>query len=171
MRLELFAAPGADALDRTLSAVSKERPDALFVLADPAFVVHRTRIVEFAKQNRLPAMYPHREYAEAGGLMAYGTDLRDNYRRAATYVDKILKGAKASDLPVEQPTKFELVINAQDGQGARPDGPAIAAAASGQGHRMTDAQRIFWAGAGEGVELRASTGPGLALARLRPVSG
>jgi putative ABC transport system substrate-binding protein len=67
--------------------------------------------VEFANKNRLPAMYPHREYAEIGGLMAYGADLRDNYRRAATYVDKILKGAKPADLPVEQPTKFELVVN------------------------------------------------------------
>jgi putative ABC transport system substrate-binding protein len=111
VRLQLLEVRGADAFDRAFSAVSRERSDALLVLADPAFVFHRTRIVEFANQNRLPAMYPHREYAEAGGLMAYGTELRDNYRRAATYVDKILKGAKAADLPVEQPTKFELVIN------------------------------------------------------------
>jgi putative tryptophan/tyrosine transport system substrate-binding protein len=75
------------------------------------FVFHRTKIVELAKRDRLPAMYPHREYAEAGGLMAYGTDLRDNYRRAAIFVDKILKGAKPAELPVEQPTKFDLVIN------------------------------------------------------------
>jgi putative ABC transport system substrate-binding protein len=67
--------------------------------------------VEFANKNRLPAMYAHREYAEAGGLMAYGASLPDLYRRAATYVDKILKGAKPADLPVEQPTKFEFVIN------------------------------------------------------------
>ena len=111
VRLQLLAVQEADAFDRAFSEIRRERPDALLVLADPTLVFHRARIVEFANQNRLPAMYPHREYAEAGGLMAYGTDLRDLYRRAATYVDKILKGAKAADLPVEQPTKFELVIN------------------------------------------------------------
>ena len=111
VRVQLLGVREANAFDRAFSAVRKERADALLVLADPTFVFHRTRIVEFANQNRLPAMYPHREYAEAGGLMAYGTDLRDNYRRGASYVDKILKGAKAADLPVEQPTKFELVIN------------------------------------------------------------
>jgi putative tryptophan/tyrosine transport system substrate-binding protein len=111
VRLQLVEARGAGALDRAFSTVRRERSDALLVLADPTFVFHRKRIVEFANQQRLPAMYPHREYAEAGGLMAYGTDLRDNYRRAATYVDKILNGATPADLPVEQPTKFELVIN------------------------------------------------------------
>ena len=98
-------------LDGAFSALTKDRPDALLVLADPGFVVHRARIVEFANTSRLPAMYPHREYAEAGGLLAYGADLRDNYRRAAIYVDKILRGAKPADLPVELPTKFELVLN------------------------------------------------------------
>ena len=101
----------ADEFDSAFSAITRERPGALFVLFDPAFVVHRVRVVEFANESRLPAMYPHREYAEIGGLMAYGPDLKDNYRRAATYVDKILKGAKPADLPVEQPRKFELVIN------------------------------------------------------------
>ena len=98
-------------LDAAFSALTKDRPDALLVLADPGFVVQRARIVEFANTSRLPAMYPHREYAEAGGLLAYGADLRDNYRRAAIYVDKILRGAKPADLPVELPTKFELVLN------------------------------------------------------------
>ena len=99
------------ALDGAFSAIAKERPGALFVLFDPVLLGHRTRITEFANKNRLPAMYPHKEYAEAGGLIAYGVDLRDNFRRAATYVDKILKGAKPGDLPIEQPTKFELAIN------------------------------------------------------------
>ena len=111
VRLQLLGVRGDDAFDSAFSAVTKERPDALFVLFDPLLFLHRTRIVEFANKNRLPAMYAHREFAEVGGLMAYGADLRDNYRRAAIYVDKILKGAKPADLPVEQPTKFELVIN------------------------------------------------------------
>ena len=71
----------------------------------------RRRILDFAAKNRLPAMYAQNEYVEAGGLMSYGPDMPASYRRAATYVDKVLKGAKPSDLPVEQPTKFEFVIN------------------------------------------------------------
>ena len=75
------------------------------------FVIERRRLVDLAAKNRLPAVYPWRDGVDAGGLMSYGPDLADNYRRAATYVDKILKGARPGDLPVEQPTKFELVIN------------------------------------------------------------
>jgi putative ABC transport system substrate-binding protein len=101
----------ADALDDALSSVTKERPDALLVLFDPMLFTHRTRIAEFANSRRLPTMYPHREYAETGGLMSYGASIPDLSRRAATYVDKILKGTKPADLPVQQPTKFELVIN------------------------------------------------------------
>ena len=111
VQLQLLGVRGVDAFDSAFSAVTKERPGAFFVLFDPMLFTDRTRIAEFANQHRLPAMYPHREYAEAGGVMAYGADLRDNYRRAATYVDRILKGARPADLPVEQPTKFELVIN------------------------------------------------------------
>jgi putative tryptophan/tyrosine transport system substrate-binding protein len=111
LRVHVLGVRGADALEGAFSTIAKERPDAFFTLADPMLFVHRMRIAEFANKNRLPATYPHREYAEAGGLMAYGADLRDNFRRAATFVDKILKGAKPADLPVEQPTKFELIIN------------------------------------------------------------
>ncbi len=111
VRVHLLEAREADAFDRAFSVVARERPGALFVLFDPVFFNHRARIVALTNENRLPAMYPHREYAEAGGLMAYGADLHDNFRRAATFVDKILKGAKPADLPVEQPTKFELGIN------------------------------------------------------------
>jgi ABC-type uncharacterized transport system substrate-binding protein len=96
--------------DRAFTAMTRERPDALIVLGDPLFL-ERERIAEFAAKRRLPAIYDHRVYAEAGGLIAYGSDLREWYRRAAVFVDKILKGAKPGDLPVEQPTKFELVIN------------------------------------------------------------
>jgi len=75
------------------------------------FISERRRLVDLAAKNRLPAVYPWREFVDAGGLMSYGLNVADLFRRAATYVDKILKGAKPADLPVEQPTKFELVIN------------------------------------------------------------
>ena len=81
------------------------------MLADRVFLHNRARIVDFAARNRLPAVYPYRELVDAGGLMSFGPNYADMHRRAATYVDKILKGAKPGDLPVEQPTKFELNIN------------------------------------------------------------
>jgi len=93
------------------AAIARARPDALVVVLDPFTLVHRKRILEFAAANRLPAMYELRVFVDEGGLMAYGPSVTDMSRRAATYVDKILKGAKPADLPVEQPTRFELVIN------------------------------------------------------------
>ena len=98
-------------LESAFSAMAKERVDALLVANDPMLFAQRGRIVDLAAKARLPGMYEWREFSEAGGLMSYGANLADQYRRAATYVDKILKGAKPADLPVEQPTKFELVIN------------------------------------------------------------
>jgi putative tryptophan/tyrosine transport system substrate-binding protein len=90
----------------------RRHADALIVLASPFFFAHRTRLVELAAKHRLPTMYHQQEYVVgSGGLMSYGPNLRELFRRAATYVDKILKGVKPADLPVEQPTKFELVIN------------------------------------------------------------
>ena len=97
--------------DRAFASISAERAQALVVVIDPLIVRYRGRIAELAAKNRLPAMYGFREFAEAGGLMAYGANVAELCRRAATYVDKILKGAKPGDLPAEQPTKFELVIN------------------------------------------------------------
>ena len=97
--------------ESAFGAGKKERAGALFVMASPMLPVHRKPLVELAARNRLPAMYDRREYVEAGGLMAYGPSFPDLIRRAATFVDKILKGAKPADLPVEQPTRFELVIN------------------------------------------------------------
>ena len=102
---------GVDDFDGVLAATKRERPDALLTLVDPVTFAQRRLIADFAARERLPAMYALREFVEAGGLMSYGVDLRDLFRRGATYVDKILKGAKPGDLPVEQPTKFELVIN------------------------------------------------------------
>jgi putative ABC transport system substrate-binding protein len=91
--------------------MTRARAGALAVLATPVFDSERRRLVDLAAKNRLPTLYSYRSYVEAGGLMSYGPDLADSFRRAATYVDKILKGAKPADLPIEQPTKFELVIN------------------------------------------------------------
>jgi len=93
------------------AAITRDRPDALVVLDDSLMFRHRKRIAEFAAKNRLPTVCASKEYADAGSLMSYSSNLLDDFRRAATYVDKILKGAKPADLPVEQPTKFELVIN------------------------------------------------------------
>jgi putative tryptophan/tyrosine transport system substrate-binding protein len=98
-------------IETAFRAASKERADAVLVLAGPFFISKRTRIIELAVKNRFPAIYNAAEWAEAGGLMTYGTSFTDLFRRAATYVDKILKGAKPGDLPVEQPTKFEFIIN------------------------------------------------------------
>ena len=91
--------------------MEKARDSALLVILSPLVTLNSRRIVELALKYRLPGMYPTKQFAEEGGLMAYGPLMADLYRRAATYVDKILKGAKPGELPVEQPTKFELVIN------------------------------------------------------------
>ncbi len=98
-------------IDRAFASMARERADALIVQQDPFTIAHRTRIADLALKNRLPTISTFREFPEAGGLMAYGTNLDDLYRRAAAYVDKILKGAKPGDLPVEQPMRFELLIN------------------------------------------------------------
>jgi putative ABC transport system substrate-binding protein len=102
---------GPDDLERTFSAIKKEHATALSALWNGVNNNYRSRIVDFAAKSKLPAMYPDREFVEAGGLMSYGPNFAELFRRAAVYVDKILKGAKPADLPVEQPTKFELVIN------------------------------------------------------------
>ena len=93
-------------LDAAFEAVTRARPSALITLPDGMLLANKTRIIDFAAKNRLPAIFPDQEFAEAGGLMAYGPSLASNFRRAATYVDRILKGAKPADLPIEQPTKF-----------------------------------------------------------------
>jgi putative tryptophan/tyrosine transport system substrate-binding protein len=111
VRLQLVEARGPEDFDRAFSERTRARADALTVLPSAMFINERRRLVDLAAKNRLPAVYPVREFVDAGGLMAYGANIPDLYHRAATYVDKILKGAKPGDLPVEQPTKFELVIN------------------------------------------------------------
>ena len=121
-----FLAPAAQALGVTLQsfevrdpadfdnafvAITRARPDALLTLGDPLMVTYRASVATFALNAGLPAMFTHRQFVEVGGLMSYGANFPDLFRRAARYVDKILKGAKPADLPVEQPTKFELFLN------------------------------------------------------------
>jgi putative ABC transport system substrate-binding protein len=113
VRLQVLEARGPADFDTAFTEMTRARADALAVLTSSMLFGERRRLVGLAAKNRLPAVYPWREGVDAGGLMAYGPDLADLLRRAATYVDKILKGAKPGDLPVEQPTKFELVINLQ----------------------------------------------------------
>ncbi len=97
--------------DRAFATITRARPDALYVVADPLIAFHRNQVTEFAARNRLPAIYGTREFVTAGGLISYAPSVPDIWRRGATYVHKILEGAKPGDLPIEQPTQFELVIN------------------------------------------------------------
>jgi ABC-type uncharacterized transport system substrate-binding protein len=101
----------ANGFDRVFAALNKKRPDGLYMPGSPLMRANRKRIADFALKSRLPAMYSVREAVDAGGLMSYDADTTDSYRRVAAYLDKILKGAKPADLPVEQPTKFEFVVN------------------------------------------------------------
>jgi putative ABC transport system substrate-binding protein len=101
----------ADDFERVFAAVSKQRPDGLYVSLGPLMNANQKRIVGFALESRLPSVYPRREDVEAGGLMYYGADQAESYRRVAYFVDRILKGTKPAELPVEQPMRFEFVIN------------------------------------------------------------
>src|SRR5262245_23793700 len=111
VRLQLVEARGPADIDRAFSEMTRARADALTVLSTPMFGSERRRLVDLAAKNRLPTMFSFRGYVDAGGLMSYRSNLPDLSRRAAVYVGKILKGAKPADLPVEQPTKFEFVLN------------------------------------------------------------
>jgi putative tryptophan/tyrosine transport system substrate-binding protein len=111
IQLRVVEARGPDQFEAAFAAMAQGQTKALLTLEDSMFWLNRRVLAEIEAEHRLPTMHPLREHVEAGSLMAYGPDLRDLFRRAATYVDKILKGAKPGDLPVEQPTKFELVIN------------------------------------------------------------
>ena len=111
LKLQSLGVRGANDFDGAFEAALKERAQALITLPQPLINTHRNRVVGFAAKNKLPAIYPAPEYVDAGGLMSYAPVYTDLFRRAATYVDKILKGAKPADLPVERSTKFEFVIN------------------------------------------------------------
>ena len=111
LAVQLYGARDLDELQKALNKIAQSAPDILLVLNDPFMFTYRKFIVDTAAQLRLPAVYGYREYAEDGGLISYGASIIDTYRRAAGYVDKILSGVKPADLPIELPTKFELVIN------------------------------------------------------------
>jgi putative ABC transport system substrate-binding protein len=111
LQLSHLEVRGAEDIDRAFGAAASERVDAVMPLSSALFNAEMRRIVSLAARHRLPGLFEHRDYVEGGGLMSYGPDIRDIFRRAATYVDKIFKGARPADLPVEQPTKFELIIN------------------------------------------------------------
>jgi putative ABC transport system substrate-binding protein len=111
IQLQTLEVRGPNDFDKAFSAITKGHANALLTLPDPLSNSQGKRIADFAAKNRLPAMYPRMEFVDAGGLMVYGPSYNDLFRRAATYVDKILKGAKPADLPVEQPKKFEFIVN------------------------------------------------------------
>jgi putative ABC transport system substrate-binding protein len=111
VRLEMLEVRSRDAFEGAFAAMAEARVGAVLVVTDAVFIFHAARLAELAARHRLPSMHSLRESVEAGGLMSYGPDLADQARRAAAFVDKILKGAKPADLPIEQPTKFDLVIN------------------------------------------------------------
>jgi putative ABC transport system substrate-binding protein len=113
---------GRDEIEGAFTALTKAHTQGLVVLPNPVTLTNQAQIVELATKNRLPAMYPWPEFTEAGGLLAYSTDRTDMYRRSAAFVDRILEGAKPADLPIEQPTKFELVVNLKT---AKALGPTI----------------------------------------------
>jgi putative ABC transport system substrate-binding protein len=111
VQLQILNVKKPDEIENAFAAMVREKADALTVLTQNIFFRNRTRIVELAAQSRIPTMYPRSGYAEAGGLISYGPDRQASQQRAAYFVDRILRGAKPAELPVERPTKFELVIN------------------------------------------------------------
>jgi len=111
MKFQLLDVRERQEIDGAFAAMARDRAQALLVVSDPMFFAQRERIVDLAAKHRMPGIFEWREFAEAGGLLSYGANIAEQYRRLAAYVDKILKGAKPGDLPIEQPTKFELVVN------------------------------------------------------------
>ena len=155
-------------LESALAAMMREHPDAFMMTADPMHLLHAALIIDFVNKRRLPAMYQVKESAVAGGLMSYGPYRPDLFLRAATFVDKILKGAKPGDLPIEEPRQVRAGHQPQDREGPRPDDPAIAPAAGGSGDRVMD-RRAFIAGIAVGLlaaPLAAEAQPAAKVARI-----
>ena len=131
VQLQVLETQTPSDLDNAFSAMAKARVDALAVWADPMFFTHQKKILDFAAKSRVASVFEQKEYVEAGGLMSYGINVADLFHRSATYVDRILKGTKPADLPVERPTKFEFVINLKTCAADRRDDSAVAADAGG----------------------------------------
>jgi putative tryptophan/tyrosine transport system substrate-binding protein len=113
LQIQVLNASNGREIDTAFTSLARDRPDALFVGGDQLFTLRHVQLVHLASRHGVPATYGGRRFAEAGGLMTYGTNTADSYRQTGVYVGRILKGAKPADLPVEQSTKFELIINAQ----------------------------------------------------------
>jgi putative ABC transport system substrate-binding protein len=124
LRLQLIEVRSSEEFERAFANMAKERVDALFPLPSPMLYQERKRLVDLAAQYRLPAVYNAREFVDVGGLISYGASVPELNRRAAAYVDKILKGAKPSNLPVEQPTKFDLAVNRKTAKSLGIDVPS-----------------------------------------------
>jgi len=116
VQLQVLAVHRSEEFDSAFAAMSRKRTEALLILADPLFAFHRKRVADLSAKHRLPAMYGTRQFVDAGGLMSFWAHEGDLYRRVASYVDRILKGAKPGDLPIEQPTRFEFIINLKTGK-------------------------------------------------------
>jgi putative ABC transport system substrate-binding protein len=136
VRLHVLNARDPDNFEQAFAAMTRERVGALLVWTDGMFILYRGRIIELAAQHHLPAMYGTSEFIDAGGLMFYGPSLRANFRRAAMYVDQILEGAKAADLPVEQPHEIRARHQSAHREGPRPHDPAVGAGAGGRANRV-----------------------------------
>jgi putative ABC transport system substrate-binding protein len=117
LQLQSLEARDPDEIDRAFATMSKEQAGAVIVLTDALLVAHATRIADLAAKHRVPAVYSVTDYIEVGGLMSYGGSVYERYRRTAVFVDRILRGAKPGDLPVEQPTRFELIVNLRTARG------------------------------------------------------
>jgi ABC-type uncharacterized transport system substrate-binding protein len=162
VRLQFVEARGPADIDRAFSDIIKGRSGALLVLGGTMFNSQRKRLVDLAAKNRLPAAYPFRTYVEAGGLMAYGLDLADSYRRAATYVDKILKGAQARRPARRAADEARPGDQPQDGQGPWPDDPSVGAGAGGPCHRVMDTETVCSLGRGSNPNDRTHRRPSAA---------
>ena len=136
LTLQPWEARGADDFDKVFAALSKQRPDGLYLLGGALLTVNQKRIIGFAIKNRLPSVYTHKEPIEDGGLMSYSADQRESYRRVGYIVDRLLKGANPADMPVEQPMKFEFVINLQTAQENRRDDSARPVSPGDQSHSV-----------------------------------
>ena len=137
VKLQSLEVRSLDDFESAFARAKRDGAQALITNPSPLINTQQRQVLDFAAKNRLPAMYPASEFVEAGGLMSYGPSYTDLWRRAADFVDKILKGAKPADLPVEQPTKFELVINLKSGKADRPDDSSPRAGAGESSDQIT----------------------------------